>query len=108
MRRTTKKVEAAKRGYARGDADAVTRLLAVLALDDEAVRQRALDELARERQETAQRFVEESLRRLRERRAALVAAADAASGPGAPERTAGAAERTTGAAERTTKRAASS
>jgi hypothetical protein len=67
-----KKVEAARRGYARGDSDAMSRLLAALALDDEAARLRALEELSRQRQELAQRFVEETLRRARERREALV------------------------------------
>jgi regulator of protease activity HflC (stomatin/prohibitin superfamily) len=72
----SRKTEAARRrGYARGDADAVTRLLAALALEDEVARSRALDELASERREIAQRFVEESLRRSRERREALAAAA---------------------------------
>jgi hypothetical protein len=71
----SRKTEAARRGYARGDADAVTRLLAALALDDESARTRALDELALQRREIAQRFVEESLRRLRERREAQVQAA---------------------------------
>ena len=69
-----KKVEAARRGYARGDADAVSRMLAVLALDDEAARLRGLEELSAQRQELAQRFVEETLRRARERREALVLA----------------------------------
>jgi hypothetical protein len=67
-----KKTEAARRGYARGDSDAMGRLLAALALDDEAARLRALEELSRQRQELAQRFVEETLRRARERREALV------------------------------------
>jgi len=70
----SKKIEAARRGYAKGDADAVARMLAALAIDDEAARARALDELAAQRREVAQRFVEESLRRLREQREALVAA----------------------------------
>ncbi len=78
-----KKVEAARRGYARGDADAVARMLAVLALDDDAARARALEELATQRRELAQRFVEESLRRLRERREALVAASAPANQDGA-------------------------
>jgi hypothetical protein len=68
----SRKTEAARRGYARGDADAVTRLLAALAIDDESARARALEELATQRREIAQRFVEESLRRLRERREAMV------------------------------------
>ena len=72
----SRKTEAARRrGYARGDADAVSRLLAALALEDESARARALDELACERREIAQRFVEEALRRSRERREALAAAA---------------------------------
>ena len=72
----SRKTEAARRrGYARGDADAVTRLLAALALEDEVARGRALDALATERRESAQRFVEESLRRSRERREALAQAA---------------------------------
>ncbi len=79
-----KKVQAPRRGYARGDADAVARLLAVLARDDDAARARALDELSRERQELAQRFVEESLRRVRERRESLAQA----TGPARPARSA--------------------
>ena len=83
-----KKVEAARRGYARGDSDAMARLLAALALDDEAARLRALEELSRQRQELAQRFVEETLRRARERREALVHAG-AAAAPPARKRAAG-------------------
>jgi hypothetical protein len=71
-----KKTEAARRGYARGD-DAVARMLAALAIEDEEARTRALDELAAQRRELAQRFVEELLRRVRERREALVANSDA-------------------------------
>jgi hypothetical protein len=65
-----KKVEAARRGYARGDAHAMQRLLAVLAISDESTRQRELEALSQRRQELAQQFVEESLRREREQREA--------------------------------------
>jgi len=66
-----KKIEAARRGYARGDAHAMQRLLAVLAISDESTRQRELEALSQRRQELAQQFVEESLRRQREQREAL-------------------------------------
>ena len=83
-----KKVEAARRGYARGDADAVTRMLAVLALDDEDARLRGLEELSEQRRELAVRFVEESIRRARERREALVQAGQPASAAPARRRVA--------------------
>jgi hypothetical protein len=62
------KRSAAKRGYARGEADQVGRVMNALAIDDESARAAALAELSRQRRELAATFVAESLRRARERR----------------------------------------
>jgi hypothetical protein len=58
----------AKRGYLRGEADQVGRVMNALAIDDESARAAALAELSRQRRELAATFVAESLRRARERR----------------------------------------
>jgi hypothetical protein len=72
---TTKRAQAEKRGYARGEADHVSRVMNALSIDDESARAAALAELSRQRRELAATFVAESIRRARERREQTVAAA---------------------------------